>query len=260
MDFNIGNLVSSVVGAVVAVAIAVAEEISSVRQAVIGAEAAVANGESDEEEINEAIEEANKVLVGAFMAMFGNGKSSLSSDNDDIDSLPEYDPLTARIKENKGTRVKKKGANDQCFAGTIDEFGNFIPDDSDGFYGENMTNNDPSSISSRCAGFISGILDDKAKQIEGLWNSVKHPVDTATAVYKFLDDSDYRTQAIDSISTKVKDAYDTEVVNGDATTSAHFWGEVFDQIATVIATDGASTDADAGEEITFASSIIPGGK
>ncbi|OOM15898.1 AHH domain-containing protein [Clostridium saccharobutylicum] len=90
MDFNIGNLVSSVVGAVVAVAIAVAEEISSVRQAVIGAEAAVANGEIDEEEINEAIEEANKVLVGAFMAMFGAGLSERENETDNGENNDKY--------------------------------------------------------------------------------------------------------------------------------------------------------------------------
>ncbi|OAV39202.1 hypothetical protein [Clostridium saccharobutylicum] len=90
MDFNIGNLVSSVVGAVVAVAIAVAEEISSVRQAVIGAEAAVANGEIDEEEINEAIEKANKVLVGAFMAMFGAGLSERENETENGENNDKY--------------------------------------------------------------------------------------------------------------------------------------------------------------------------
>lgn len=150
MDFSIGNLVRGVVGAVAKVATAVVNVItgavsamasaigsvvSNLAEAVLGVEATVANACEDlEEEAEELLEDTFKLLVGAFIATFGSGSSGTESQGDeDTNNLPEYDPLTARLKEKKGTRVKKKGANDQYFAGKIDEFGNFIPDDSNAY-------------------------------------------------------------------------------------------------------------------------------
>lgn len=88
MDFSVGNLVKSVVGAVAKVATAVVNALSPVAQsggilgslagAVVGVAAALANvcedGEISEDE-EELLEDAFKLLVGAFMGMFGSDSS-----------------------------------------------------------------------------------------------------------------------------------------------------------------------------------------
>ncbi len=88
MDFSVGNLVKSVVGAVAKVATAVVNALSPVAQsggilgslagAVVGVAAALANvcedGEISEDE-EELLEDAFKLLIGAFMGMFGSDSS-----------------------------------------------------------------------------------------------------------------------------------------------------------------------------------------
>ncbi|NFH91225.1 hypothetical protein FDA33_13615 [Clostridium botulinum] len=102
MDFSVGNLVKSVVGAVAKVATAVVNALSPVAQsggilggiagaivgvaeAVLGVTAEFADvcedGEIDDEEAEELLEDVFKLLVGAFIGMFGS--DSLENDWDD---------------------------------------------------------------------------------------------------------------------------------------------------------------------------------
>ncbi|OOM11681.1 hypothetical protein [Clostridium saccharobutylicum] len=106
MDFNIGNLVSGVIGAVAQAANAVVNALSPVAEgggifggiaaAVIGAATLVANvcedGGIDEDEIDELLAEIYKVFVGAFMAMFGNEGSNSENygDGDNIVISGDY--------------------------------------------------------------------------------------------------------------------------------------------------------------------------
>lgn len=185
-----------------------------------------------------------------------DGQWVVNSDDDEINSLPEYDPLTARLTENKGTRVKKKGVNGEYFAGTIDEFGNFVPDDIEGFTNIKI-NNDPTSTGSRVGGFVGGGLDSASNQIEGALNIIRHPVDTAENLGRLVTDSDYRKQAASSIVGGIHDAYENDVTNGDPTTEAYFWGEAAGEIGTLFLTDGAGEGAKE-EEMVSASSYIKG--
>ncbi len=171
-----------------------------------------------------------------------DGQWVVNSDDDEINSLPEYDPLTARLTENKGTRVKKKGVNGEYFAGTIDEFGNFVPDDIEGFTNIKI-DNDPTSTGSRAGGFIGGVLDSASNQIEGALNIIRHPVDTAESLERLATDSDYRKQAASSIVGGIHDSYENEVTNGNPSTEAYFWGEAAGEIGTLFLTDGAGEGA-----------------
>ncbi|WP_252225245.1 hypothetical protein [Clostridium sp. ZBS2] len=104
MDFSVGNLVKSVVGAVAKVANAVVNKLSpvakgggilggiagaivGVAEAVLGVTAEFANacedGEIDDEEAEELLEDVFKLLVGAFIFSFGSGSSSTESKCDD---------------------------------------------------------------------------------------------------------------------------------------------------------------------------------
>ena len=101
MEFNIGNLVSGVMGAVAKVANAVVNELSpvaegggliggiagalvGVAEAVLGVTTEFANayedGEIDEDEAEELLEDLFKLLVGASIVMFGSGTSEETSD------------------------------------------------------------------------------------------------------------------------------------------------------------------------------------
>ncbi|WP_252254816.1 hypothetical protein [Clostridium sp. ZBS12] len=105
MDFSVGNLVKSVVGAVAKVATAVVNKLSpvaksggilggiagaivGVAEAVLGVTAEFANacedGEIDDEEAEELLEDVFKLLVGACIVTFDSGSSS--TENNDITS------------------------------------------------------------------------------------------------------------------------------------------------------------------------------
>ncbi|WP_252225221.1 hypothetical protein [Clostridium sp. ZBS2] len=100
MDFSIGNLVKGVVGAVAKVANAVVNKLSpvakgggilggiagaivGVAEAVLGVTAEFANacedGEIDDEEAEELLQDVFKLLVGAFIGMFGSSGSGSNS-------------------------------------------------------------------------------------------------------------------------------------------------------------------------------------
>ncbi|WP_252237281.1 hypothetical protein [Clostridium sp. ZBS17] len=95
MAFSFSGLVSAVVGAVAKVATAVVNKLSPVAKsggilggiagAVLGAAIVIANvcedGEISEDE-EELLEDAFKLLVGAFMGMFGSGSSANDWDDD----------------------------------------------------------------------------------------------------------------------------------------------------------------------------------
>ncbi|WP_160690535.1 hypothetical protein [Clostridium sp. C2-6-12] len=134
---DVVDYVSSEVSEAVDYVSDVADEVSD---AVLGATSTIADACEDwASDAEEFFEENYKAVVGAFIATFSSDSSGGESNwndhssNEDINSLPEYDPISARLKENKKTRAKKKGANGEYFAGTIDDLGNFIPDDIDGF-------------------------------------------------------------------------------------------------------------------------------
>ncbi|WP_252247245.1 hypothetical protein [Clostridium sp. ZBS4] len=101
MNFSIGNLVKSAVGAVAKVTNAVVNKLSpvaksggilggiagaivGVAEAVFGVTAEFANacedGEIDDEEAEELLEDVFKLLFGAFIGMFDYGGSGLNSD------------------------------------------------------------------------------------------------------------------------------------------------------------------------------------
>ncbi|WP_252237279.1 hypothetical protein [Clostridium sp. ZBS17] len=103
MDFSVGNLVKSVVGAVAKVATAVVNKLSpvakgggilggiagaivGVAEAVLGVTAEFANayedGEIDDEEAEELLQDVFKLLVGAYVATFGFGSSENDCDDD----------------------------------------------------------------------------------------------------------------------------------------------------------------------------------
>ncbi|NRT91517.1 hypothetical protein OD350_18055 [Clostridium beijerinckii] len=83
MDFNIGNLSSCVMGAVVQLATTALSLVEETASAVLGAIAGLTNvtedGEVDEDEVEELLEDIVKLLVGAFIWPFGSGSSD--SDN-----------------------------------------------------------------------------------------------------------------------------------------------------------------------------------
>ncbi len=103
MNFSIGNLVKSAVGAVAKVTNAVVNKLSpvaksggilggiagaivGVAEAVLGVTAEFANacedGEIDDEEAEELLEDVFKLLVGAYVATFGFGSSENDCDDD----------------------------------------------------------------------------------------------------------------------------------------------------------------------------------
>ncbi|WP_252216477.1 hypothetical protein [Clostridium sp. VAP41] len=104
MNFSIGNLVKSAVGAVAKVTNAVVNKLSpvaksggilegiagaivGVAEAVLGVTAEFANacedGEIDDEEAEELLEDVFKLLVGAFIFSFGSGSSSAEIDSNE---------------------------------------------------------------------------------------------------------------------------------------------------------------------------------
>ncbi len=136
MDFSVGNLVKSVVGAVAKVATAVVNKLSpvakgggilggiagaivGVAEAVLGVTAEFANayedGEIDDEEAEELLQDVFKLLVGAYVATFGFGSSSAENDDEvfnisDMELEPKYEyksqPKEAYLAKNEYFNIK----------------------------------------------------------------------------------------------------------------------------------------------------------
>ncbi|WP_252237255.1 MULTISPECIES: hypothetical protein [unclassified Clostridium] len=162
MDFSIGNLVKSAVGAVAKVANVVVNTVKSaisgisgmfssaagsIGSALSGVMAALGvvdvdeDGEFDIDNDEDFLDEKFKLLVGASIDNFSyphkkeNEKEwafkSYQISEEDMKDLPEYDPVT---RNRDGIRVKKKASNGQYFTGRTDEFGMFVPDNIDAYF------------------------------------------------------------------------------------------------------------------------------
>ncbi|NFI58231.1 hypothetical protein FDA48_18280 [Clostridium botulinum] len=162
MDFSIGNLVKSAMGAVAKVANVVVNTVKSaisgisgmfssaagsIGSALSGVMAALGvvdvdeDGEFDIDNDEDFLDEKFKLLVGASIDNFSyphkkeNEKEwafkSYQISEEDMKDSPEYDPVT---RNRDGIRVKKKASNGQYFTGRTDEFGMFVPDNIDAYF------------------------------------------------------------------------------------------------------------------------------
>ncbi|MBC2478221.1 hypothetical protein HGI39_26830, partial [Clostridium beijerinckii] len=209
-------------------------------------------------------------LVGVGSIKFGSESGSSSEDcsvsswDEDIDSLPEYDLISARITENKGTRAKKKGVNGEYFAGRIDGFGNFIPDDIQGFTNIEVKEVDESSLSHRALCVFEGIVGQAVNDLKDLKEAViDHPFDTAISTIRLFGDPQYSGQAAVAIGTEIYKSYEDQVVNGNQKSKDHFIGQAIFEIGTLVAGTAAGKlgkISKVGEGVEAANDISKAGK
>lgn len=77
-------------------------------------------------------------------------------------------------------------------------------------------------------GFVSGLSDSVLSTVDGLWQVIRHPIKTAKGLVYVVQ---HPVKTGEAIWQTIKESWNTDVVNGNAESSSHWFGRAFGEAA-----------------------------